>query len=72
MSARLNIHASPDAEIASNVQKSGAGGAHLLADYPANGSRLVTRLRDWNIRFVHNAVALAERHHYSASKAFGN
>jgi hypothetical protein len=72
MSARPNIRTSPDAEIASNGQKPGAGGDHLLADYRANGSRLVVRLRERNIRFVHKAVALAERHHYYAGDAPGN
>ena len=49
LSARLNIPCFSRCGIASSVTQHTAGGGHLLADYPANGSALMTHLRDCHI-----------------------
>jgi hypothetical protein len=50
LSARLNILSILQIlEIASGAPLSGTGGGHLLADYPANGSALMTQLRERHV-----------------------
>jgi hypothetical protein len=50
LSARLNIHNSPDAEITSSALRfDDGGGGHLLADYAANGSEHMVQGRECDL-----------------------